>query len=144
MDELEAELAEHDTFHEKLQVVIAHRLRSIAQYPGLTRLYVSQVRSASNEPGLDVRTLSRRAAKLWTRMCAEALSRGEIAPGLQLDVIRDAIWGAIEHLAWIQTSGRSRQSAEQIARGLTDFYLNGMRNPKLRSKTRKEQIGRVP
>jgi AcrR family transcriptional regulator len=134
MDELEAEVAKRDLFRDKLEVVIAHRLKSIARYPGLTRLYVSQVRNASEEPGLDIRTLSRRAARLWNRMCTEALSRGEIAPGLQLGIIRDAIWGAIEHLAWIQTSGRTRQSAEQIALALTDFYLNGMQSPKRKSR----------
>ncbi len=133
-DELEAEAAHGETFRDKLEIVIAHRLRSIAQYPGLTRLFVSQVRSSSNEPGLDVRSLSRRAARMWKRMCDEARERGEIEPGLQLDVIRDAIWGAIEQMAWIQTSGRSRKSAEQVARGLTDLYLNGMASAKARGK----------
>jgi TetR/AcrR family fatty acid metabolism transcriptional regulator len=134
MDELEAEVALHETFREKLEVVLAHRLRSIAQYPGLTRLYVSQVRSASDEPGLDVRSLSRRAARMWSKMCAEALARGEIRPGLPLDVIRDAIWGALEHLAWIQTSGRARTSPEHTARGLAEFYLCGMQGSPTRGK----------
>ena len=134
MTELEAEVARRKSFSEKLEVTITHRLKSIAQYPGLTRLYVSQVRNASSEPGLDVRSLSRRAAKLWDKMCAEAIENGEIEPGLQLHTIREAIWGAIEHLAWLQMSGRSRMSAEQVARGLTGFYLNGMRSAKNRNK----------
>jgi len=135
MTELETEVARCETFREKLETVIAHRLHSIARYPGLTRLYVSQVRSSSNEPGLDVRSLSRRAARMWKRICEEALGRGEIEAGLQLDVIRDAIWGAIEQLAWIQMSGRSRASPEQIARELADLYLNGMRSTKSRRRS---------
>ncbi len=126
MEDLEREVAARASIREKLETVIMHRLTCSSKYPGLSRLYIAQVRAASDEPGLDVKSLSRRAAKLWSRMLADGVATGEIRPEVNVGLLRDAIAGAIEHLSWVHMTGRSRLDIGRTAKALADTFLNGI------------------
>jgi TetR/AcrR family fatty acid metabolism transcriptional regulator len=141
MDAMEREVARRSTFREKLECVIQQRLDNIAKYPGLTKLYISQVRAASDEPGLDINSLTARATQLWKTMVSEALASGELRVDLQSGLVRDAIWGSIEHISWLRMSGRRRIDTQKAAVELTNLFLFGISNAVRHSKTLRRTRG---
>ena len=122
----EAEVLAADTFAERLGILISRELSAMAQEAGLARVIVAEVRAATEQHSGEARAMTRRSRRLWSQIIAEAREAGQLAEGVDEVLAREAIWGAIEHLAWLHLSGLMRVNIDQTAERLTRMFVAGL------------------
>jgi hypothetical protein len=93
------------------------------------------VRIASDYRDSAIQQLNRRYTSILIKMVDEAVASGEIPNMVDPRVVRDMLFGAIEHSAWRHTIGKHPLDVEGMARSITDIFLNGLcpNLPKARS-----------
>jgi hypothetical protein len=69
--------------------------------------------------GSAVQEMNRRYTSVLIRIVKEAVKTGEIRSGVNPRLVRDVLFGAIEHLAWRHVNGRGQLKVSQTARELT-------------------------
>ncbi len=103
----------------RLHLLIWRHLRSVRDHPLLCRLMFLEVRSERDYRGSDLHGLNRRYTRLLTDVLEEGVSSGELRSDLPLALLRDMVYGGIEHHAWNYLCGRGAldidSTAEQIA-----------------------------
>jgi len=125
-EDREAEVLAAETFAERLHIMISHGLHSLAHDSGLTRLYISEVRASTELQTDKARAMTRRSRRLWSQIFADGRAAGELVADADEALTREAVWGAIEHLAWMHLSGRMRVNLDQTAQSLTRVFATGL------------------
>ena len=92
----------------------------------LCRLFISEVRIASDYRGSAIQQLNRRYTSILIKMVDDAVASGEIPQAIDPRVVRDMMFGAIEHSAWRHTIGKRPLDVQRMARTITDIFLNGL------------------
>jgi AcrR family transcriptional regulator len=110
----------------RLRYVIARQLQSFADNPGLCRVIIQDIRPQDDYYGSVVRKLNREMTSLVLVVLDEAAKAGELRAGLFPKLVRDVIFGGIEHLAWKTLAGRGELDVEGQADALTDLVLHGI------------------
>ena len=95
---------------ERLQRAALHsdqrHLSTFVAERNLCRLFISEVRIASDYRGSAIQQLNRRYTSILIKMVDEAVTSGEIPRDVDPRVVRDMLFGAIEHSAWRHTIGK--------------------------------------
>lgn len=116
---------------DQLFQVIWSSLMSIQREPALTRFVLMELRADPNYRNLPTYRQSRRFAKSVVDVIELGVERGAIRADLNRKLVRDMIFGAIEHSTWAFLRGEDEAfSVEMTARGITDMILDGIRTPK--------------
>jgi AcrR family transcriptional regulator len=110
----------------RLRFVIWHHLKAFAVEPGICRLIIQEIRPREDYQGSVVQELNREFTALVLAIIEDALAQGEIRSDLSPAMVRDVIYGGIEHLAWKALIGRGALDVERTADDLTDLILNGL------------------
>jgi AcrR family transcriptional regulator len=123
---VEPDVAHHDTTRERLRFVVRHAVEVVRKEPVLTRFIFNELR-----PDPDFRTgavyqLNRRITKMVTRVLQDAVERGDFRDDVSLELLRDMIFGAIEHQAWAYLRGEGDFSTDDTADGITQVIYRGM------------------
>ena len=92
----------------------------------LCRLFISEVRTASDYRGSAIQQLNRRYTSILIKMVDDAVTSGEIPRDVDPRVVRDMLFGAIEHSAWRHTIAKRPLDVAGLARSITDIFLNGL------------------
>jgi hypothetical protein len=124
---------------ERLRFIIWRHLRTVHDNPQLCRLMFSEVRSEQDYYDLDLHGMIRRYTKFVVTIVEEGQAaaefRGDIAPVL----LRDLVFGCIEHRSWNYISGRGdlniEETADQIVSILCDGIVFGANQSDLRKET---------
>ena len=66
------------------------------------------------------------------------VANGEIPQAIDPRLVRDMLFGAIEHSAWRHTIGKRPLDVPRMARTITDIFLNGL-CPKRQRRTRNDK-----
>jgi len=110
----------------RLRFVIWSQLRAFTEEPGLCRVVISEIRPLDDYEQSVVRELNRELTGLALRVLQEGARTGELRPEVPPQVVRDVIYGGIEHLAWNSVIGRRPLDVERAADALTDLVLHGV------------------
>jgi TetR/AcrR family fatty acid metabolism transcriptional regulator len=113
-------------FREQLYILISEHLARFVAERNLCRLFISEVRIASDYRGSAIQQLNRRYTSILIKMVEEAEASGEIPSKVDPRVVRDMLFGAIEHSAWRHTIGKRPIDVESLARAITDIFLAGL------------------
>ena len=73
-----------------------------------------------------IQQLNRRYTSILINMVEQAEASGEIPKKVDPRVVRDMLFGAIEHSAWRHTIGKRPIDVESMARAITDIFLTGL------------------
>ena len=92
----------------------------------LCRLFIAEVRVASDYEGSPIQELNRRYTSVLIRIVKEAVKTGEVKPDVNPKLLRDVLFGAIEHLAWRHVNGRGQLKVAQTGRELTTMLTAGI------------------
>ena len=84
------------------------------------------MRIASDYRGSAIQQLNRRYTSILIKMVDDAVASGEIPQAIDPRVVRDMMFGAIEHSAWRHTIGKRPLDVQRMARTITDIFLNGL------------------
>lgn len=124
---LEDEVFHHKTFEDRLRRLIELHLAVFVEDAGLCRLFISEVRVASNYRGSVTQSLNRRYTKVLLRIMEGAARECRIRSGLDLTLFRDLVFGGIEHLAWRHVNGGRRLDVSHDANVICAILLNGVK-----------------
>jgi TetR/AcrR family transcriptional regulator, fatty acid metabolism regulator protein len=123
--DLETQAFKHDAFSARLEALIRRHLEVFVSDTDLCRLFISEVRTASDYEGSSIQELNRLYTSVLVRIVKDAVKTGEVRPEVNPKLLRDVIFGAIEHLAWRHVNGKGQLRVTQTARDLTIMLTSG-------------------
>jgi TetR/AcrR family fatty acid metabolism transcriptional regulator len=124
--DLETQAFEHDAFPARLEALIRRHLQVFVADTDLCRLFISEVRTASDYEGSSIQELNRQYTSVLIRIVRDAVKAGEVRPHVNPRLLRDVLFGAIEHLAWRHVKGKGQLRVTQTARDLTLMLTSGI------------------
>jgi TetR/AcrR family transcriptional regulator, fatty acid metabolism regulator protein len=113
-------------FREQFYILISEHLSTFVAQRDLCRLFISEVRIASDYRGSAIQQLNRRYTSILIKMVDDAVTSGEIPQAIDPRIVRDMMFGAIEHSAWRHTIGKRPLDVQRMAHAITDIFLNGL------------------
>ena len=126
MVDLETKVRRETTFEARLEALIRSHLEVFVADTDLCRLFISEVRVASDYRGSRIQELNRAYTSVLIDIFDEAVSAGEVGPIVSPRLLRDVIFGAIEHRAWRYVNGGGRLDTAETARELTRLFTRGL------------------
>ena len=124
--DLETQVFSHDRFRDRLEALIKRHIQVFVSDTDLCRLFIAEVRVASDYEGSPIQELNRRYTSVLIRIVKEAVKTGEVKPDVNPKLLRDVLFGAIEHLAWRHVNGRGQLKVTQTGRELTTMLTAGI------------------
>jgi len=128
MADLEAIAAREAPFEDTLRALIRRHLSAFLADADLCRLFIAEVRTATDYRGSSVHTLNRRYTSILTRLIEAAVASGEVRADIEVRLVRDVIFGSVEHLAWAAANGRSLD-VDRTAESIVALILHGLAPP---------------
>lgn len=123
---LEKAAASEASFPEKVHNLISQHLRSFLEDLDFCRFFVSDVRSANGYRGSPVQKLNRAYTRIFIRVLEEGVAAGKMRADLDPRLVRDVVFGAVEHVAWRHALRGKAIDIDDFARQLTEITLNGV------------------
>ena len=124
--DLETQVFKHDGFSARLEALIRRHLEVFVSDTDLCRLFISEVRTASDYEGSSIQELNRLYTSVLIRIVKDAVKTGEVRSDVNPKLLRDVIFGAIEHLAWRHVNGKGQLRVTQTVRDLTIMLTSGI------------------
>lgn len=114
-------------FKARLEALIGAQLAAFAEDPDICDLYIRELRDTGAIPaGSPLRLATRRYTDLLVEIVREAEAAAEIEPGTDPRMIRDLVFGGIEHIAWHSLTGGPPLDVEDIAGRLARLVARGI------------------
>lgn len=110
----------------RLRFLIWRHLRVYLETPRMAKLVLHEVRSGPFYMASGLHDLNVRYTQPLVDTLRDAVAEGEIGPEVQVDMLRAAVFGTIEHLMWPVLFGRGSISLEETADQITQLLLGGM------------------
>jgi AcrR family transcriptional regulator len=116
----------NEPIRDRLFRVIWRNLWGIKKEPALTRFVLLELRADPQFRQMPAYQQNRRFAKDVMDVIEDGIQRGELRNDLSLKLIRDMIFGAIEHQTWAYLRGEGDFSIDDAAAGITDVVTRGI------------------
>jgi TetR/AcrR family fatty acid metabolism transcriptional regulator len=110
----------------KLRHLIWRALATIRSQPALSRFMLLEVRPDPNYRASRSFKLNRRFTAEVSQICADAIRNGEFRDDVSASLVRDMIFGGIEHATWKYLRGEGDFSADEVADGIAAVIFRGM------------------
>jgi len=110
----------------KLRHLIWRALATIRSQPALSRFMLLELRPDPNYRASRSFMLNRRFTAEVSQICADAIRAGEFREDVSVSLLRDMIFGCIEHATWKFLRGEGDFSADEVADGIATVIYRGM------------------
>jgi AcrR family transcriptional regulator len=124
--EIAAAIAAHSGYRAKLASLIEQHIRVFAEDPGICRLFISEVRNMEAYVGSTAQALNRSYTALLTPILEVGVAEGAIAADIDRRLVRDMLFGGIEHIAWRHISTGTVIDIPKVASIVTATFLGGL------------------
>lgn len=121
-----AELSGVHGARNRLRFMIYRQLLGFARYPEMCRLIMQDIRPHDDYFGSVVRELNKKSTSAVIGILEQARKDGELTADISHALVRDVIFGGIEHLAFRALAGRGTLDVERQADQLTQLIWNGL------------------
>jgi TetR/AcrR family fatty acid metabolism transcriptional regulator len=111
---------------DRLRFIIWKYLTAIHSEPAMFRLMVQEMRVAAEAETKGIRDLSRRYAARGLAVAKEGIAAGEFRSDVPMHIIRDLIYGSIEHHTWAFLRRERDFSPDAAADSLTSVIFRGL------------------
>lgn len=101
-------------------------LCTLREDPAMCRLIFTEVRSQPDYARSPTHRMNLRYTGLLMDVIREGAKSGEFRTDLPLELMRDLVYGGIEHHAWRFLYGSGRLDVEKITEQLVDLLCNGI------------------
>lgn len=129
IEELLAEMPEIVRYHnvfEQLRYVIWHSLAIVRKEPSLTRYILLELRSDPSYRSNRIYELNRKYASAVSDVVASAAASGVFRKDISERLVRNMIFGCIEHQIWSYLLGQGDFSLDQTADDIAGIVFRGM------------------
>ncbi|MGE0735523.1 MAG: TetR/AcrR family transcriptional regulator [Alphaproteobacteria bacterium] len=113
----------------RLRYMIWRHLKSIDENPALCRLFFREIRSDPNYHLSAIYEMNRRYTRFITDILRDGVEAGELRDDLPAALVRDMIYGGIEHTTWNYVCGRGELDAGAVADAQADVVFRGIAVP---------------
>lgn len=110
----------------KLRHLIWRALMVIRRHPALSRFVLTEIRPNPNYRSMPLFQLNRRLTAEIRGVCEEAIASGEFRGDVTPSLLRDMIFGCIEHRTWAFLRGEGDFSIDEVADGIANVIYRGM------------------
>lgn len=110
----------------RLRLLVWRHLRSIRDYPLLCRLMFREVRSEHDYVGSELHELNKRYTRLLLDVLEDGVKSGELRHDVPLHLLRDMVYGSIEHYTWNFICGRGELDIDATADQITALLCDGI------------------
>ncbi len=110
----------------RFRYLVWRHLTTIREWPGMCRLIFSDVRSQPGYSRSPVHRMNLAYTGLLLDVVREGIAAGEFRDHLPVELLRDVIYGGIEHHAWGFLYGHATLDAERYADQITDLVCGGI------------------
>jgi AcrR family transcriptional regulator len=126
-----ADLAGVEGARARLRLLVWRHLRSLRDNPQLCRLMFREVRAGADYEGSRLHELNRAYTGLLTAVLEDGMRVREFRAGLPVPLVRDMIYGGIEHHAWKYlerggAAGRGRFDIDAVTKSLMAVLDHGL------------------
>lgn len=112
--------------YNKLRYLIWHSLRTIKEGPAISRYIMTEVRPRSGYKDTRLFEINRDYTSQIRRVFAEAIKSGEFKSGVPERVLRDMVFGTIEHSTWRYLRNEGELDIEELADEIASVVYRGM------------------
>ena len=110
----------------RLRHLVWRTLTTIRSQPALSRYMLLEIRRDPNYRATRSFTLNRRFTDEVSRVCQAAVADGEFRADVSVPLLRDMIFGCIEHSTWKFLRGEGDFSVDEVADGIATVIVRGM------------------
>ena len=110
----------------RVQLLVWQHLKTIRDASDLCRLFYAEVRSRPDYVGSELHQLNREATRLLTSVLQEGVASGVLRPDLPVRLVRDLVYGGIEHHVAAFLAGKGQLDCDRIAADLTSLVFDGL------------------
>jgi len=113
----------------RLRHTIWHHLKSIREEPGLSRLVFAEFRPDPEYRSTEIFEMNRRYTRRVTDIVNAAVAAGEFRKDVTPALVRDLVFGGIEHHTWAYLRGSGKIEIDATADMLADMIYRGLAAP---------------
>jgi AcrR family transcriptional regulator len=124
--EVEHGVARQATLPARLRFLVRRQIEAFVEDEDLCRLFIREVRTADDYPDSPLHDLNRRYTSTVVRILEAGIAAGEVRADIEPRLVRDVLYGAIEHIAWKKVSRGGRLRIEQTTDQLLGIVLHGI------------------
>ena len=121
----------------RLQFLIWRHLRTLRDNPDFCRLTFNEFRVEKDYHGSTLQGFNRRYTELLVQVLQEGIDSGEIRADLPASLLRDMIYGGIEHHAWPYLCGHGSLDIDTIAEQIAGLLWQGIPTQNLNKETQR-------
>lgn len=110
----------------RIRFIVHHHLSSIRKEPALSRLVFQELRPDPDYRKTRLYQLNQAYTHRIIDVVREATSAGEFRGDVSTSLVRDMIYGCIEHRTWAFLRNEGDFDLEQTADGITDIVYRGL------------------
>jgi len=127
----------------RLRFVIGRQLESFVEHPDVCRLIIHEIRPHGDYARSVVRDLNREAASLLLQILEEGRQEGLLREDVSPALVRDVVFGGVEHLAWKVLCGQGVLDVDRLADEFTDLVLIGIERVARSEAAASDEVGRL-
>lgn len=113
----------------RLRYMVWKHLTTIHENPEMCRLMFDHIRSNPEYDQTAVHRLNRLYTRRTLDIVAEGAAAGELRDDLDMRLVRDLIYGCVEHSTWSYLRGEGNFDPDETADAIIELVLNGLGNP---------------
>ncbi len=110
----------------RLRYVIWHHLDIMSRNAALCGVILRESRGLDGTLSKDIQGFNRRYTECLKTVVEEGIAGGDIRPGTPAALVRDTVYGSIEHALWSLLSEGHDIDVEKSADALTDLVFHGI------------------
>lgn len=127
----------------KLRYLIWHSLKTIAKGPAMSRYVMTEIRPRADYKDTRLFEVNREYTTQIRDLFSEAIQTGEFKSGVPERVLRDMVFGTIEHSTWRFLRGEGELDVEELADEIAMVVYRGMTAEPLGDEKMNAVIGRL-
>ncbi|SFF26992.1 transcriptional regulator, TetR family [Fontimonas thermophila] len=110
----------------RVRMLVRHHLRAVRDYPQLCKLMFREVQGESGYHGSSLHARNRR----YTQYLVDEIEAGQRDGSFRADIpprlVRDLVYGGIEHATWHYLRGRGSLDIDRLAEQITSLLCEGL------------------
>lgn len=110
----------------RLRYMIWRHLKTIHDEPALCNLMFQFLRSGKDYSQTGVYNLNRNYTRQTLDIISEGIRKGELRGDVSLRLVRDMIYGCVEHRTWAYLRGEADFDVEKTADDVVELVLSGL------------------
>lgn len=110
----------------RIRFIVFHHLQAIVREPALTKLAFTELRADPEYRQMRLYKLNQAYTRRLIELVREAIDNGEFRPDVSPSLVRNMLYGCIEHSTWAFLRHEGKLDIEQVADGIADILYNGL------------------